>query len=183
MTVRLLFTLCFLAAVSAPGCQAEGCPHGETCACTPESSGCTCQDGGDCDLACPDPACNPICVDVDTCAATCGDGCTFDCQRSSDCSLATGKDSSVFCSKVTSCEATCGESCRYFCQDAETCRVTAGPGSTLGCNRADRCEIFCEGSCIVDCGSVGSCEITCLGNDPITCDDGRPACGEGCYIP
>lgn len=174
--------LAALGVVWGPGCQTEGCQPGEPCACTAEEDGCICKDGGDCDLACPDPGCEPTCTDAEACSAECGESCTFKCTRATDCSVNARTEATITCSKVESCDATCGESCWYLCEDAATCRVNAGTGSTIACNRVGTCEIACEKDCIASCTNTGTCEITCLAADPITCVDGRPGCGEGCFI-
>ena len=153
---RLFWTLIIAAAaaLSLTDCSDdEGCEPGAPCPCA-GARGCI--------YNCPDAGCRPICNDVDFCAATCGDTCSYQCTR------------------VNACDVECDAGCATYCADVSDCRAYVGPGSEVTCERLSNCEVSCRGACRVTCTNVSACNVECAEGDVTDCGNGVKVCGQPC---
>ena len=87
-----------------------------------------------CALSCPAPR---------TCAGECAAPCTAVCPAGSDCTLSSGRDTTVTCADAR-CTATVLDRSVLRCQGAATCNLSCPRDCTLECATSARCTIQCQ---------------------------------------
>jgi len=173
--MKMPFAICLLFVVAlTPGCSGHGCRHTDWCACS---------NGTECVQSCEDNnGCRFFCDHMAKCGATCGTACNIEFHDAKENVVTCGDACNISCHDGPSCDATCGADCTYTSYNTDTSTLRAGPNSMIACVSVKNCVVECTGSCVVSCtDQVDQCQVTCPnGASPVTCTDGRLACGDSC---